>query len=298
MFTLQDILLRGAIDPCDVNVMLHSPRAGDLLRHLPGLVQTRRQAMEVYQATHSKPAERALSQGRPWVASFVKTGAGHQPGTSAMLFAGLYRNPGPRQAHRHEIEANPEVRWLHETFGAFTQIEDPGWTSWAWFDLALDDRLAELQGRLVIETRLTRAYVRLAEKIEASVLAIHPESRFDEAPPSWRDMVLNAGILQALPDSWAGCLRQWRGVYLIVDESDGMRYVGSAYGEDNLLGRWREHVSGDAGITAALAKRDPRKFRFSILELTSPSAGAEDVIEIENSWKTRLHSRKFGLNEN
>ncbi|MBL4559231.1 MAG: hypothetical protein JKP98_25855 [Rhodobacteraceae bacterium] len=36
--------------------------------------------------------------------------------------------------------------------------------------------------------------------------------------------------LRALPASWAPVLREWRGVYLIVDQTDGARYVGSAYG--------------------------------------------------------------------
>lgn len=278
--------------------MLHSPREGELLQHLPGLVRTRRKAMETYQAAHSKNAERALSRGRPWVASFVKTGAGRGNGTSAMLFAGLYRNPGPRFMPREEIESHPEVRWLHDTFGSFAEILSPNWTHWTWFDLELSEQLSDLQGRLVIEVRLTQSYVRLAENIDAPVLAIHQESRFDAAPPSWRQMTLNAGILQALPNAWASRLQEWRGVYLIVDESDGQRYVGSAYGEENLLGRWQKHVSGDVGVTSGLSQRDPRNFRFSILELTAPTALSEDVIAVESSWKERLHSRVFGLNEN
>lgn len=298
MFTLHDVLTRAGIEPSDVNVMLHSPREGDLLEHLPGLVSTRRKAMETFQAAHSKNAERALSKGRPWVASFVKTGAGRMNGSSAMLFAGLYRNPGPKQMPREDIEAHPEVLWLHHTFGSFAEILSPGWTHWTWFDLELSDQLSDLQGRLVIETRLTQSYVRLAENIDAPVLAIHQESRFESAPPSWREMTLRAGILQALPETWANRLREWRGVYLIVDESDGQRYVGSAYGEENILGRWQQHIAGEVGVTSALRRRDPKNFRFSILELTSPTAMNDDVIAVENSWKERLHSRVFGLNEN
>lgn len=296
MFTLHDVLERAGIDSKEVNVMLHSPREGDLLRFLPSLVRTRRAAMETYQASHSVNAERALSGGRPWVASFVKTGPGRHCGTSAMLFAGLYRNHGGRVVPRAEIEANPEVRWLNETFDGYHYLDDPSWTHWTWFDLVLNERLTELQGRLLIEARLTQSYVRLAENLDAPVVALHEVSVFDAPAPEWRDMHLRAGMLRALPQTWRAKLQEWRGVYLIVDESDGQRYVGSAYGADNLLGRWLAHVVGPVGVTAELKKRDPREFRFSILERVSPDMPPEGVIRLERTWMERLHTVKYGLN--
>ncbi|MEO0487375.1 MAG: GIY-YIG nuclease family protein [Pseudomonadota bacterium] len=296
MFTLQDVLTRAGIAPQDVNVMLHSPRDGDMLTMLPGLVRTRRHAMETYQAAHSPLAERTLSQGRPWVASFVKTGPGRAPGTSAMLFAGLYQNHGGTRTPRAEIEANEEVQWLYRSFGAFAEIARDDWTHWTWFDLRLDDALADLQGRLLIETRLTQTYVRLAENIDAPIAAIHATSTFDAGPPPWRDMVISGGLLRALPLSWAAKLREWRGIYHILDASDGARYVGAAYGADNLLGRWQQHVAGAAGITAKLRARDPLNFRFSILERLAPDLDAREVTRREQTWMTRLHTRGYGLN--
>lgn len=296
MFTLHDILDRAGIAPGETNVMLHSPREGDLLRFLPSLVRTRRAAMETYQASHSVNAERALLGGRAWVASFVKTGAGRERGSSAMLFAGLYRNHGGRKLPRAEIEANPEVRWLRETFGGYHELDNPDRTHWTWFDLVLDDRLTELQGRLVIEARLTQSYVRLAENLVAPVLAIHEASVFDAPAPDWRNMLLRAGMLCALPQTWRVKLQEWRGIYLIVDETDGQRYVGAAYGTENLLGRWLAHVAGAVGITAQLAARDSRDFRFSILERVSPDMPSDEVIRLERTWMERLHTVTHGLN--
>ena len=297
MFTLSDVLEREGIAPQDVNVMLHSPRDGDLMQMLPGLVRTRRRAMETFQAFHSPGAERTLLQGRRWLASFVKTGRGNQQGTSAMLFAGLYRNLGGARRPRVEIEADAEVQWLHRTFGAFAEIKQPGWDSWTWFDLQLEERLADLRGRLVIDVRLTQNYVRLAENLEAPIFALHAASVFDAAPPGWRHMRPTGGMLRALPESWRARLREWRGVYLIVDETDGARYVGSAYGEDrNLLGRWQEHVARDEGVTAQLRQRDPVNFRFSILERVSPDMPAEEVIRLERTWMDRLPTIRYGLN--
>jgi hypothetical protein len=36
---------------------------------------------------------------------------------------------------------------------------------------------------------------------------------------------------------------EWRGIYYIFDVSDGKGYVGSAYGNDDLLGRWMNYTS-------------------------------------------------------
>jgi GIY-YIG catalytic domain len=94
-------------------------------------------------------------------------------------------------------------------------------------------------------------------------------------------------------------LAHWRGVYLITDNCDGARYVGSAYGADNILGRWQSYAKSGHGGNKLLKLRDARSFSFSILQRVSPDLPAEDVIAIETSWKVRLGTRApAGLNEN
>ena len=78
-------------------------------------------------------------------------------------------------------------------------------------------------------------------------------------------------MVQEMPPGWAARLREWRGIYLILDESDGARVCRRGFGEENLLGRWRAHFAREAGVTAGLADRDPSRFRFSILERVSPT---------------------------
>jgi hypothetical protein len=90
----------------------------------------------------------------------------------------------------------------------------------------------------------------------------------------------------------------WRGIYYIVDPSDGRGYVGSAYGTDNILGRWLSYGVPGHGGNKELRKRDPSNFQFSILQRVSPDMQADEVIQLEQTWKTRLHTREFGLNEN
>jgi len=42
----------------------------------------------------------------------------------------------------------------------------------------------------------------------------------------------------------------------------------------------------------------PADLRFSILQRTSPDMETAEVVELEASWKARLHTREFGLNRN
>ncbi len=72
--------------------------------------------------------------------------------------------------------------------------------------------------------------------------------------------------------------------------------MGAAYGEENLLGRWRAHIAGDLGVTRELSKRETKNFRFSILELLAPDAATEEVVDRERCWMDRLHTIEYGLN--
>jgi hypothetical protein len=102
-----------------------------------------------------------------------------------------------------------------------------------------------------------------------------------------------------MPGTWRAALQQWRGVYLIFDRSDGMRYVGSAAGHDNLLGRWQNYMATGHGNNRLLRHRDPASFTFSILQRVSPDMNPADVVAIETGWKLRLHTLDpHGLNLN
>jgi hypothetical protein len=125
----------------------------------------------------------------------------------------------------------------------------------------------------------------------AEGLATNARSITSPPAPGWGDLVVTAAEIRTLPVEWAARLAEWRGVYLVVDESGGARYVGSGYGDRNLLGRWRAHVAGQRGV-----KREPAQFRFLILKRAGPDMAPGDVIAVENNWKARLHSVAYGLN--
>jgi hypothetical protein len=93
-------------------------------------------------------------------------------------------------------------------------------------------------------------------------------------------------------------LREWRGVYYILDRASRRGYVGAAYGAQNLLGRWREYAASGHGGNKRLKGINPRRFQFSILQLVAPSMEQEDVVRLEQSWIRRLQTRTpYGLND-
>jgi hypothetical protein len=102
-----------------------------------------------------------------------------------------------------------------------------------------------------------------------------------------------------LPTRWRSALAHWRGIYFIFDVSDAKGYVGAAYGHDNILGRWLAYAATGHGGNSLLRQRDPRHFRFTILQRVSPDMEDDDVIRLEATWKERLHTRPpYGLNDN
>ena len=137
-----------------------------------------------------------------------------------------------------------------------------------------------------------------AEVCNLPSLGVEREARFSPPAPNWDSFIVSGLEIMVHPVDWQASLQEWRGVYQILDRVDGARYVGSAYGEANLPGRWVGHVGGDAGITVELAKRDPVRFQFSIHELVAPTASSETVIALEQSWKPRLDTIEHGLNRN
>ena len=105
--------------------------------------------------------------------------------------------------------------------------------------------------------------------------------------------------------TWQKALENVYAVYLIVDAVDGTLYVGSAYGMDGLLGRWRCYAQtkhGDNVQMQELLLRYPERyhdFQFSILQVFVKS-GERDVLDAETQWKERLHTRNSanGMNGN
>ena len=169
-----------------------------------------------------------------------------------------------------------------------------------WFKLTVTDFYADWNGKLIVGwPGLERSWWRWADRNKFPVLAILDESALSTGMPNWEDIVLTWEQLAVLPMNWKAKLSEWRAIYYISDMSDGKDYVGSAYGLHNLLGRWLGYAAVGHGRNRLLRQREPKHFRFSILQRVSPDMDSGDVIRLEGTWKERLHTRQpHGLNDN
>lgn len=294
MLDLALVLSADGLDPTTTLVLRHRPSEPGLRKAFAWIAGSRPDLFDAYQATHNPKTEAALVRAR-FVASFV----GHRPGSA--LFVGLYAVAGYATVEPASFAAEPAVAELvslgMRTWADKDQSEAP-----LRFDLRLLDGLCDRKGRLEIGWPAPdRSWYRWADpkRNRFPVLAIHAESLFAPSMPPWHQLVVDWAELQVLPERWRAALSQWRGIYLIFDKSDGKAYIGSAYGADNILGRWMVYSASGHGGNRHLLGRDPTNFSFSILQRVSPDLAPEEVIAVEAGWKTRLHSRApFGLNAN
>lgn len=283
------LLSVGGIDPQGVVVLRHRPYEPGLRKLFPWLVAERRELFDAYQRTHGKPVESSVARAA-CVASFF----GHEAGKA--LFVGLYRVKGSTRISRDEYWAMPE----HQQLAEFGMVGMTKRDECLLFDLEPLAVMSEWSGRLVCHwPGLERAWRRWAANNVIPVHAIAEESLLVPPMPRWQELVLDWKELHALPSSWQAALRQWRGIYYIRDKASGKGYIGSAYGQDNLLGRWLGYAASGHGGNKLLRGLEPDGFEFSILQLLAHDAQAEDVVAAENAWKLRLHTREpGGLNQN
>jgi hypothetical protein len=106
---------------------------------------------------------------------------------------------------------------------------------------------------------------------------------------------------------WIAALANQKAVYLITDTNNGKQYVGSAYGNnDMLLQRWTNYINNGNGCNKELKKLVNQNsfdyikkyFQYSILENYNSRVDNHIILERESWWKETLGTRKFGYNGN
>jgi hypothetical protein len=290
MLDLNHLLVDAGIDPATAIVARHRPWEPALNRVMPWIVAEKPDLFRVYQQTHGPRLETALAKARTLVA-FI----GHGPRRA--LFAVVYDIRGARHIGFEEFWDLPGNREL-EAHGmrGFLPKDD---RKPLLFDLAETDALAPWRGKLIIGwTGLERSWWRWAARNALPVEAITEESQFVPPMPDWKEIVLAWSDLAILPAHWRAALAQWRGVYFIFDAARERGYVGSAYGNENILGRWLNYKATGHGGNTQLRRSNPADLSFSILERTSPDLTSTEVMRLEARWKDRLHTRSHGLNSN
>ncbi len=136
-----------------------------------------------------------------------------------------------------------------------------------------------------------------------------PEGYIKEFP-GFDELILSFDELQTIiknPDAnrqWHKMLSSVAGIYLIVDMTDGGQYIGSASGNNGILGRWSNYADSHHGNNKrllALLKDEPERyknFQFTILRTLPKTLTSDQVIAYEQKYKQKLGTRVFGLNEN
>lgn len=288
---LNELLLGKGIDPREVIVFRHRPNEPELNKVFPLIAADRPDLYNAYQQTHGEKVEKALLSAKQ-VVSFIRHGS------AKALFVGAYevgKSKSLTQDQYWRVPAHAELKKLGMR-GFVTGRR----STCLWFDLKPTAFYSEWKGKLIIDwPPPERSWWRRAHRNKMTVHAVLEDSALNAAMQNWNELDLTWSQLGILPKRWQAKLAEWRGIYYIFDSSDAKGYIGSAYGVENLLGRWRNYGASGHGGNKLLRQRDPTNFRFTILELVSPTMPAEAVQWLEANWKERLHTRHpYGLNDN
>lgn len=285
---LHDLMSSAGIEPYDIAVVRHRPKESKLQKVVPWIVSERPELFCLYQSFQEARATACFRQRR-YLLSFL----GLEPGRG--VFAGAYRIGAAVSVSEESFRTAPGQEELfqlgqsrHLPSSAITRFDLDPMSSWhPWVGcLTIGWPGKEL------------SWFRRAEANTFPIIAISEENRFVEAMPAWPELNLTWAQLQMMPQSWKARLAEWRGVYLVFDTERKAGYVGSAAGQDNILGRWWTYGRTGHGGNIQLKASDPTTLRFSILQRTSPDLPVAEVVALETNWKARLHTREFGLNSN
>lgn len=162
-------------------------------------------------------------------------------------------------------------------------------------------------GRLVVKFKnKAQTMIRNAESVidECYVSQILPDTFNNDLFPGYENVNISWEEMRRVleKENWKTALQNQKGVYLITDKSNGKMYVGSAYGENMLLGRWKAYIKtghgGNAGLKRLSFDHIKQNFKYSILDIFKSTTDDHIIIERESRWKEVLQTRCFGYNEN
>ncbi|MGI5846306.1 MAG: GIY-YIG nuclease family protein [Alphaproteobacteria bacterium] len=120
-------------------------------------------------------------------------------------------------------------------------------------------------------------------------------------------------LKRCIKDSkWRKALSDVYGVYVITDKNTGKQYVGSAYGENGIFGRWSAYLKKDGYDSneypntkfRTLIKEEGFKyiennFQYAIIEIFPKSElGKNKALDREKYWKKVLRTFENGYNAN
>ena len=273
-FTFNEIIVRRGLDLDTCKLVRHDLRAMKAWRRSRSAFEN----FMSYQKTGNRtPYRRAAN-----IMQFLPIGSSHA------MFVGAYR-----VLDVWEFPAIQRQPVLHDpNFGANDQTEHLR------YDLERRPEFEDLVACLTIDWGgSTRAWYQWPARQDKPIIELRSK-RQDEPFPGFSAFSTELDDVEFLPEAWQGALASVSGVYLLVCPVTGEQYVGSAYGEDGFMGRWRAYAANGHGGNRLLIERERSNFSISILEVASPDTSVQELIHRETAWKTKLGSRAHGLNAN
>ncbi len=176
------------------------------------------------------------------------------------------------------------------------------------YDIEEVDGFDDLKERVIIDWgKGARSWTQWIDNIK-EIVEIQPGLHYKQFT-DYFEFILDFKELQEIVNhkynDWKRMLSATKGIYLIQDSKTGKLYVGSAYGEEGIWGRWSAYVvtNGHGGnkTLIELVSNDnsyANNFRFSILMLLPSTTTKEQAYEKERLFKNKLGTNSFGLNSN
>lgn len=267
MITIQELLYnRGLPRDAAVKLVRHKDNRVDLYN----MYRIDRQGFLDYQSTQAKP----IFDGVEYVVTFIG-----ENGKFAR-FIGVFKIENKRETTDNLL----------------------------WYDMSEVDGFDDLKERVLIRWENGRAWHQWIRN-EMDVQEILPGLNYKRFT-DYYDLILTFSELHEIVEygytDWKIALSAIKAVYLITDNHTGKLYVGSAYGDEGLWGRWREYVQtgghgGNKSLRALMTEDSDyaaKYFQFSILILLNKSVTADESIAKETLFKRKLGSIAFGLNNN
>ena len=276
-----DILKKAGLDPAKVKLIRHSLSDKNFAKCYYA------EPRMVWEYTRLQ--KQGFSKGYDYWCIFISG-----KGTTARLFA-CYKVNG-------SVPDTPELKPVG------FPLDDNFKGELAFYDLEPVECLKEYEHRLVIEWGTAAISWHQKGTTEKPILAI--DSPIKKSFIGYDNVVLSYAQLKEVVQNrevyelWQTALSAVKAIYLIVDTKNGKQYVGSAYGKDGLLGRWRVYVDtlhGNNKLMKEVVCAYPDRyqyFQFSILQILPKTITDDEIIHIESLWKEKLRTIQFGMNDN
>ena len=176
----------------------------------------------------------------------------------------------------------------------------------AYFNLEPVDLLQEYENRLIIDWGKSARMWHQKGTTEKAIVSIQ-----GDVFPGFERLCISFDKLQMIVknqhgfEAWYTAMASVNAIYLIVDRKTGMQYVGSAYNQNGLWGRWSVYVAtgGHGGNKKMMQsmKETPGRchdLQFSVLQVLPKNMAADEIIQTETLWKEKLLTKEFGWNDN